>query len=260
MKTVEEVSKNMQGTKDRSNYKFTAIILAAGQGKRMNAKIQKQYLMLNDKPLIYYSLKSFEDSPVDEIILVAGVGEIEYCKEEIVKRYGFLKVCAVVAGGRERYHSVFCGLRAVRESDFVLIHDGARPFVDVPIIIRAMEGALKFKACAVGMPVKDTIKIADEKCFATMTPKRNHVWMMQTPQAFSFLLLYDGYKKLLDREAAAEEIFVTDDAMVIETFGNTAVKLIEGSYENIKITTPEDLEIARIFSKNKNDNFVSPDT
>jgi len=223
--------------------KTTAIVLAAGSGKRMNSKVHKQYLLLKGKPVLYYSLKAFEDSRVEDIILVVGVGEIEFCRKEIVERYGFEKVCAIVEGGKERYHSVYEGLKAAGRTDYVLIHDGARPFVTREIIERTMATVCECKACVVGMPVKDTIKIVDEGGFAKETPNRSNVWQVQTPQAFSYSLIFDAYAKLLAKEDAT----ITDDAMVIERMTDYKVKLIEGSYQNIKITTPEDLAVAEAY-------------
>lgn len=226
--------------------KMTAIVLAAGTGKRMNTKVHKQYLLLKEKPILYYSLKAFEDSHVDEIILVTGAEEIEFCRKEIVEKYGLGKVRAIVEGGRERYHSVYEGLKAVGETDYVLIHDGARPFVSQDIIERILEAVCEYRACVAGMPVKDTIKISDEEGFAKETPNRSSVWMIQTPQAFSYPLIYDAYTRLLEKEDSA----ITDDAMVVERMTNHKVRLIEGSYRNIKITTPEDLLIAEQFLYN----------
>ncbi len=223
--------------------KYVAIVLAGGSGKRMNASVHKQYLLIKEKPVLYYSLKAFEDSAVDEIVLVVGAGEIDYCRQEIVEKYGFKKVKAIVTGGKERYHSVFEGLKAVQNADYVLIHDGARPFVDEEIIRRTMLSVKEYQACVVGMPVKDTIKIADEKQYAKETPERKYVWMVQTPQAFSFEMIYDAYEKMLQNENAA----ITDDAMVLESMTSHKVRLIEGSYRNIKITTPEDLIIAEAY-------------
>lgn len=223
--------------------KFTAIVLSAGKGSRMNIGTHKQYLLLNGRPVITYSLEAFEKSPVDEVILVTGQGEEEYCRKEIVEAYGFSKVGKIVAGGKERYHSVFCGLQAVTDTDYVLIHDGARPFVTEEIIARTMETVRKTNACVVGMHVKDTIKITDEKDIVKETPERNNVWMVQTPQAFSCPLISHAYEKMLLQEDAA----ITDDAMVVEKMCQVPVTLIEGSYRNIKITTPEDMLIAEAF-------------
>lgn len=223
--------------------KYVAVVLAGGSGKRMNASVHKQYLLIKEKPILYYSLKAFEDSAVDEIVLVVGAGEIDYCRQEIVEKYGLKKIKSIVTGGKERYHSVFEGLKAVQNADYVLIHDGARPFVDDEIIRRTISSVNEYQACVVGMPVKDTIKIADEKQYAKETPERKYVWMVQTPQAFSYHLIYDAYEKMLQNENAA----ITDDAMVLESMTSHKVRLIEGSYRNIKITTPEDLLIAEAY-------------
>ena len=223
--------------------KSAAIVLAAGSGKRMNSKVHKQYLIIQDRPVLYYSLKAFEDSAVDEIVLVVGKGEEKFCRKEIVDKYGISKVKAIVEGGKERYHSVFEGLKQTSDADYVLIHDGARPFVNQDIIRRCMQEVQKYQACVVGMPVKDTIKIADEGGYAKQTPDRKNVWMIQTPQTFSYALIYEAYEEMLKTEDTA----ITDDAMVLERIKGKKSKLIEGSYRNIKITTPEDLLIANVY-------------
>lgn len=223
--------------------KYAAIVLAAGSGKRMNSKVHKQYLIIQNRPVLYYSLKAFEDSAVDEIVLVVGKGEEEFCRKEIVDKYGISKVKAIVEGGKERYHSVFEGLKQTSDADYVLIHDGARPFVNQKIIRRCMQEVQKYQACVVGMPVKDTIKIADEEGYAKQTPDRKNVWMIQTPQTFSYALIYEAYEEMLKTEDTA----ITDDAMVLERIKGKKSKLIEGSYRNIKITTPEDLLIANVY-------------
>ena len=223
--------------------KYAAIVLAAGSGKRMNSQVHKQYLIIQDRPVLYYSLKAFEDSAVDEIVLVVGKGEEEFCRREIVDKYGISKVKAIVEGGKERYHSVFEGLKQTSDADYVLIHDGARPFVNQKIIRRCMLEVPEYQACVVGMPVKDTIKIADEGGYAKQTPDRKNVWMIQTPQTFSYALIYGAYEEMLKTEDAA----ITDDAMVLERTKGKKSKLIEGSYRNIKITTPEDLLIANVY-------------
>lgn len=223
--------------------KYAAIVLAAGSGKRMNSQVHKQYLIIQDRPVLYYSSKAFEDSAVDEIVLVVGKGEEEFCRKEIVDKYGISKVKAIVEGGKERYHSVFEGLKQTSDADYVLIHDGARPFVNQDIIRRCMQEVQKYQACVVGMPVKDTIKIADEEGYAKQTPDRKNVWMIQTPQTFSYALIYEAYEEMLKTEDTA----ITDDAMVLERIKGKKSKLIEGSYRNIKITTPEDLLIANVY-------------
>lgn len=223
--------------------KYTAIVLAAGKGSRMNSEVQKQYMTLGGKPLIAYSLEAFEKSAVDEVIFVTGAGEEEYCRKEIIDRYGYKKVAQIIPGGKERYHSVFEGLKAAAGSDYVLIHDGARPFVTEEIIARTMRTVREKEACIVGMPVKDTIKISDCENKVLDTPQREHVWMVQTPQAFSYGLIYHAYEKIL----AQPDCGITDDAMAVEKMCNVPVSLIEGSYRNIKITTPEDLVTAEAF-------------
>ena len=225
----------------------TAVVLAAGQGKRMNSAVQKQYLLINDKPVLYYALKAFEDSIIDDIVLVTGNAEIDFCQKEIIKKYEIKKVRAITAGGKERYHSVACGLSKITwECDYVFIHDGARPFVDQAMIGRALASVQETTACVVGMPVKDTIKLADENKFVKSTPARSLVWQIQTPQVFEKELITAAYEKLLLNEETLKKgnVPITDDAMVVEYFMNVRVKLVEGSYRNIKITTPEDLRIA----------------
>ena len=159
---------------------------------------------------------------------------------------------AIVSGGKERYHSVFEGLKAAEGSDYVLIHDGARPCVTPKVIHAAIEGVREAKACVVGMPVKDTIKIADDLEYAASTPNRSKLWLIQTPQAFSYSLVRQAYEALFEREDNLEGI--TDDAMVVEQMTAQRVKLIRGSYKNIKVTTPEDLTIAEKFLQKRIDN------
>lgn len=231
--------------------KICAICLAAGQGKRMESNVQKQYLLIEEKPVLYYALKAFQESPVDEVILVVGAGEEEYCQKEIVDKYKMTKVSAIVAGGKERYHSVFHGIQAIEKCDYVLIHDGARPFLNQDIICRCIDGAKTYQACVAGMPVKDTIKLADDDQNIESTPERSKVWQIQTPQAFSYELIKKAYTMLIENEnkGIQTEIPVTDDAMVVEYFLKKKVHLVQGSYENIKITTPEDMYVAEAFMK-----------
>lgn len=225
--------------------KTVAIVLAAGRGKRMQSDVAKQYLLVRNKPVLYYSLKAFQDSLVDEIILVTAESEIAYCKEEIVEKYEFSKVSQIVAGGKERYHSVHNGLKACEDADIILIHDGARPFVDDAIIARNINMVKEYGACVTGMPVKDTIKISDAEGFVQETPRRDLIWTIQTPQTFCYDLIKNAYDTFLNNEEANCKLYnVTDDAMVAELFGGLKVKLVEGSYNNVKITTPEDMVLA----------------
>lgn len=230
--------------------KFAAIVLSAGTGSRMKSDIPKQYMDLNGRPVIYYSLKAFEDSNVDSIVLVTGRDDIEYCRKEIVEKYGFTKVKAIVEGGAERYDSVFEGLKAINDCDYVMIHDGARPMLDSNIIERAWRGAVEYKACVVGMPVKDTIRIVGIDGTAISTPDRKSLWQIQTPQAFDYRLIYEAYSKVLaDVKAGKQKANITDDAMIVECASNVKVHMTEGDYRNIKITTPEDIQVAEIFLK-----------
>ena len=232
--------------------KFAAVVLSGGTGSRMGSDIPKQYLEVAGKPVIYYSLKAFQDSNVSEIILVAAENYLEYCREHIVKAYRLDKVTKIVAGGRERYDSVLQGLRTVEDADYILIHDGARPMLTAGIIERTEQAAVRYGACVAGMPAKDTIKIADADGFGTATPDRRRTWLIQTPQAFSNDLIRSCYEKLhSDMEAGKKLPAITDDAMVVEYASATKVKFVEGSYRNIKITTPEDLLIARIYLTEK---------
>ena len=235
--------------------KVAAVVLAAGQGKRMGTETAKQYLLLDGKPVLYYALQTFEQSEVDTVVLVTGKEEIEYCSKEIVEKYGFRKVKAIVQGGKERYHSVACGLRALKEmedeTELVLIHDGARPFVTADMVRRLVEETRLKEACVIGTLVKDTIKIADEEGYCAQTPPRKKVWAVQTPQSFSFSLVSNAYEELLEKEEEllAKGIQVTDDAMVVECMTEKKVFLVEGDYTNIKLTTPEDLVICEAFLK-----------
>ena len=211
----------------------------------MQSDVAKQYLLIKGKPVLYYSLKAFEDSIVDDIILVTAESEISYCKEEIIEQYGFHKVTKIVAGGKERYHSVYNGLQACEDADIVLIHDGARPFVDDAIIRRNIDMVKEYGACVTGMPVKDTIKIADEFGYVKETPRRDLIWAVQTPQTFRYDVIKKSYDTFLAKETEyCGKYNVTDDAMVAEIFGGIKVKLVEGSYSNVKITTPEDMILA----------------
>ncbi len=233
--------------------KVTAIVLAGGRGSRMNSDIPKQYMPLGKKPVLYYSLQAFEESPADDIILVAGKEDLDYCRQEFISRFGFRKIRRIVAGGKERYDSVKNGLDAIQqetESDIVLIHDGARPCVSADIILRCIEDARQYRACTAAVPSKDTVKIADVSGFVSQTPDRSSVWLIQTPQAFSLPLLRGAYENMAADINGAP---VTDDAMVIERYTEAKVKLTMGGYENIKITTPEDLVLAEKFISGRMD-------
>lgn len=226
----------------------TAIVLAAGSGKRMESDIPKQFMTLGNQPLICYSLRTIEQSKIiDDCILVTGKENIPYVESEIIEKYGFHKVKCIVAGGSERYESVFRGLQAMESRDgYTFIHDGARPFLTEEILRQTYEAVKKYDACVAAMPVKDTVKIADVEDFAVQTPNRSLVWAVQTPQVFAAELICRAYEMLFEslEELRRKNISVTDDAMVAETMLGIRVKLVKASYENIKITTPEDMKTA----------------
>lgn len=222
----------------------TAILPAAGSGKRMGKKTQKQFLELNGKEIIAYTIESFEQcQEIDEIILVTSKENIEKAWE-IVKREGFQKVSAVVEGGEQRQHSVYAGLCAVSEkTDFVAVHDGVRPFVTAEDIAKTIAVAKQRGACALGVKTKDTIKICDEENKIIQTPKRDFVWCIQTPQVFEKKLLCDAFEKAMQTGFTG-----TDEAALVEQMGRD-VFVTEGHYDNIKITTVEDMLIAEAFVK-----------
>lgn len=220
--------------------KITAIVLAAGQGTRMNSPVAKQFLTLQDKPVLYYSLKAFEESNVDDIILVTGSGQEEYCREEIVEHFHIKKVSKIIEGGKERYDSVHKALMNTETSDYILIHDGARPFISAQLINDLILQVINLKACILGVPVKDTVKIVGPDGTITATPNRNSLWSAQTPQAFEYALIKRAYDMFYE-EPGKEGLGVTDDAMVYETYIKHPVKVLMGSYNNLKLTTQEDL-------------------
>lgn len=217
---------------------INAIILAGGKGKRMNAKISKQYIDLNGKPILYHTLKRFTESEViDKVILVISKDEIEYCKKEVLEKYN-LKIDIIVEGGVERQDSVFNALKHIENDDIVLIHDGARPFVSDKIINDGIKYAKTYGAAAPGVTPKDTIKIKDDNNFSISTPNRNFLVSIQTPQIFKAKIIKECHEKI-----KSDNIAVTDDTMVVERYNNS-VYLYDGEYTNIKITTPEDLILA----------------
>lgn len=225
-----------------------AIILAGGRGSRMQSEIPKQYMLLAGKPLLYYSLKAFEESPVDQIVLVTGKGEEEYCRDRIIVPYGFQKIVKIVNGGTERYHSVYEGLRALSEdTELVLIHDGARPLITPDIIADTISSVRRHGACVVGVPSKDTVKITGADGHIESTPDRDRVWIVQTPQAFRYDWIREAYDKLFAKPVSG----ITDDAMVLERMSTHPVYMVKGSYTNIKITTPEDICLAEGLLQNE---------
>jgi len=221
---------------------ISAIIAAGGQGRRMNSSVSKQFLNIKGHPILYYTLNKFEKmDELNSIVLVTGEADIDYTREKIVKRYRFKKV-ELVSGGKERQDSVYNGLRKLSpQTDIVVIHDGVRPFVPRQIIESSIAAAVEYKAVGVAVPVKDTIKVVDSDNTIKSTPDRSTLWAMQTPQTFHYDIIMKAYEK-----AMAEGFYGTDDTVLVERLG-FPVKIIEGAYENIKITTPEDIVLAEAF-------------
>ncbi|GAA0729886.1 2-C-methyl-D-erythritol 4-phosphate cytidylyltransferase [Clostridium malenominatum] len=216
-----------------------ALILAAGKGRRMGKDINKQFLTIEGKPILYYTLKAFEEhKEIHKIILVASEEEIDYCKREIINKYGITKVKKVIKGGSERQQSVLNGLKEVEKANIVLIHDGARPFVSSNIISEGIKYASLYGAAACGVPPKDTIKVIDKEGFSLQNLERDTLISIQTPQCFKYDLILKCHLDILSEKAK-----VTDDTSVVEYFGYK-VYIYPGKYNNIKITTPEDLIIS----------------
>lgn len=228
----------------------TAIVLAAGVGSRMKSEKAKQFLEVAGHEVLYYSLRTFDEHPeVDAIVLVTKEEFAEHCRKELVERYRFAKVQNICIGGKERYDSVYQGLSVIEteENDIVLIHDGARPFVTAGMISASIACARECGACTVGVPAKDTIKIVDADRYGTETPERKFVYQIQTPQTFQVPLLRRAYEMMYEAKRNGDNRNITDDTMLVEQYTGTRCKVVEGAYENIKITTPEDMAIAEIF-------------
>ncbi|WP_297519755.1 2-C-methyl-D-erythritol 4-phosphate cytidylyltransferase [uncultured Clostridium sp.] len=227
--------------------KNVAIILAGGKGKRMNAPVSKQFIEIDEKPVIYYTLKKFENCvDIDEIVLVLPKDEIDYFNKNIQSKYNF-NISKIVEGGSERSDSVYNALKELKNTNIVLIHDGARAFVSEDIIKNGIKNAKEFGAAAPGVTPKDTIKVKDNLSFSKDTPIRDTLIAIQTPQCFKFSLIRDCHEKI-----RKENVVVTDDTMVVERYGNK-VYLYEGDYKNIKLTTEEDLILAKEFVKYQNE-------
>ena len=218
--------------------KTAVIILAGGRGTRMQSDKSKQFIEVKGRPIIYYTLKRFEENKdIDKIILVLPEDEVAYCRENVLEKYE-LRVDTIVTGGAERQDSVYNGLKAAEGYDIVLIHDGARPFVSDRIIEEGVKYAEEYGAAAPGVMPKDTIKVKNDENFSVSTPDRSSLVAVQTPQCFKYDIIKDCHDKIRENH-----IKVTDDTMAIENYVNK-VYLFDGEYTNLKITTPEDLVMA----------------
>nr|WP_090243666.1 2-C-methyl-D-erythritol 4-phosphate cytidylyltransferase [Eubacterium barkeri] len=219
---------------------FTSVVIpAAGQGSRMNAPINKQYLTLRGKPILSYTLEVFEKCPlIDEIILVINKDEFKICKHQVLGPGKFKKV-RITQGGATRQQSVYEGLKAVSPAcDIVMIHDGARPLISEEILVRCIYETIQSQATIVAVPAKNTIKVVKKAGIVEYTPNRDFLYEVQTPQTFSYPLIMDAHERAIE-----DEVEGTDDASLVERLC-VPVKIVRGHYNNIKITTPEDLIIA----------------
>ncbi len=223
----------------------SVVIVAAGKGTRMKTGQNKQFMNLIDRPVLAYTLEAFEQCEwIDEIIVVTSEEGIVLCKE-IVDISELIKVTKLIKGGQERQHSVYNGLQEISDkAELVAIHDGARPLVYPIHIQEVLEAALDTGGAALGVPLKDTVKRIDDQNNIIETVDRNTLWAVQTPQAFKVDLIRQAHK-----DAMHDNIQVTDDCMLVERMG-VAIKMVQGSYDNIKITTPEDMYLARAIIEN----------
>jgi 2-C-methyl-D-erythritol 4-phosphate cytidylyltransferase len=228
--------------------KAIALIPAAGSGNRMESAIKKPYLLLAGRPILYHTLAAFDRAPsVARIIIAVSPGEEDRCETEVVRKFPFKKNITIIAGGKKRQDSVRRLLEQVSEDmPLVLIHDGARPLITADLIARALAETEKWQATVAAVPVKDTIQATDEEGFVRETLPREQLWSIQTPQTFALQLIREAHCK------AIREGFVgTDEGSLVKRLGKP-VKIIMGAYDNIKVTTPEDLIIAEALLKKRN--------
>jgi 2-C-methyl-D-erythritol 4-phosphate cytidylyltransferase len=227
--------------------KADAVIVSAGKGQRFMEGKKKQFYLLANKPILAHTLDKFEACPlIRSILLVVGQEDMDYCLKEIVEKYGYRKVAQIIPGGKQRQESVRNGIDALpKETHLVVIHDGVRPFVTRKMIEDSIHFAQRFGSVILAMPVKETIKVADPEGIVLKTLERDSLWQIQTPQTFRVHVIKEAYQK------AMEDRFVgTDDASLVERIG-MKIHILPGSYTNIKITTPEDLILAKLFLRMK---------
>lgn len=222
--------------------KVTAIITAAGKGKRMLHSVPKHFIRLEDKPVLAYTLDVFERCPdVNQVLVVSRSGEEDYCLKEVVEKYGYKKVLKIVIGGDRRQDSVYNGIKELDEdTDIVLVHDGVRPFVSQNTLSEAIKLAIFADGVVTAVPVKDTIKYVGDDGIIRATPDRSSLWHAQTPQVFKRRILEEAYVR-----AYNDKYTGTDESSLVERLGYK-VKIVEGTVDNIKITTKEDLLFAEV--------------
>ena len=229
------------------NSKISVLVPAAGQGERMESSVKKPYLMLGEKPILSHTIDCFEqNSVIDEIFVIVDESDFMMCRENVLAPFRYRKVRDLISGGKTRQISVLNGLRALSDDvDFVIVHDGVRPFINDEIIFQCLEASAECGAAVSAVPVKETIKVANEELLIDHTPDRHQLWRVQTPQVFRKSLLVEAHKKAIE-----DRIDAPDDAALVEKLGSP-VKLVMGSYKNVKLTTPEDLRIAEVLHNDK---------
>ena len=229
--------------------KNTAIVLAGGSGSRMNSDIPKQYIEIEGKPILAYSLIIMEQNPIiDEIILVTRKEDVEYCRREIVNKFNINKVTNIVPGGAERFLSVYEGVKA-SAGKYLWIHDGARPCLSDELLVRLGRDVEEYGATIAAVPSKDTVKVI-RNGFVVNTPDRENIWLVQTPQVFETKSIKEAYINMF---SSPSEQNITDDAMIMENYGSKKVHITMGEYTNIKVTTPDDiLSVEKYLKKIKN--------
>ena len=229
--------------------KNTAIVLAGGSGSRMNSDIPKQYIEIEGKPILAYSLIIMEQNPIiDEIILVTRKEDVEYCRREIVNKFNINKVTNIVPGGAERFLSVYEGVKA-SAGKYLWIHDGARPCLSDELLVRLGRDVEEYGATIAAVPSKDTVKVI-KNGFVVNTPDRENIWLVQTPQVFETKSIKEAYVNMF---SSPSEQNITDDAMIMENYGSKKVHITMGEYTNIKVTTPDDiLSVEKYLKKIKN--------
>jgi len=237
--------------------KVTVLVPAAGSGTRMGKGAKKQFLLLDGRPVLAHTLSRFEDVPeVTEIIPVVPEDEMERCLEKCVECQGMKKVQRVVPGGAQRQDSVYNGLKAIHPgTEYVMVHDGVRPFVTRELIAALLSGLDGCDGAILAVPAKDTMKEVTKENFVKKTLDRAHCYMVQTPQVFRYEVLKAAFER-----AYAEGYYGTDEASLVERYGGK-VRVVTGSYVNIKITTPEDMILAEaLLRKQASESAARPGT
>lgn len=242
--TIQRKKNNMKKPK------FAAVIVAAGSGTRMPGETIKQFRDLNGIPVVAHSIKAFQENEyIDTITLVVPSEYTQYALNMCINM-NFSKVHNIAEGGSQRFRSVYNGLKTLADdTDYVLIHDGARPLVSKELISRCSSCVQVTRACIAAVPAKDTMKKADAQGFVTATPDRAGLWNVQTPQAFSYHVIMEAYDRLFKTisEYGSDESKITDDAIIVENMTDCRVRIVSGEYRNIKITTEDDMVVARAF-------------